>query len=76
MPDESYMANHRVEAKEKELIDVLFFFSKMDGYVDFERSAKETIRLYPDEFAEIALSGCKVVKQGKIQGLNIAVIKK
>jgi hypothetical protein len=76
MPDESYMANHRVEAKEKELIDVVFFFSKMDGYVDFERSAKETIRLYPDKFAEIAISGCKVVKQGKIQGLNIAVIKK
>jgi hypothetical protein len=51
-------------------------FTPSNPYTDFERSAKETIRLYPDEFAEIALSGCKVVKQGKIQGLNIAVIKK
>jgi hypothetical protein len=76
MPDESYMANHRVEAAHTMFKIEEIEFDRQSPYFDFERSAKEIIRLYPDEYAEIALSGCKVVKQGKVQGLNIAIIKK
>lgn len=83
MPDESYMAQYGVETVPWNVNDRLvvmigsnWSFTPSNPYSDFERSSKEIIRLYPDEFAEIALSGCKVVKQGKIQGLNIAVIKK
>lgn len=68
------------ETPEDKLTEVGFVavemsFDKDEPSMDIEISAKYFMRVYPDQYADEALSGyTKIVNQGKLQSLNWAIL--